>query len=59
MKNLIIVAAGGCGREVLQWAKDINRIENRWNIKGFIDDNLVGTTHIDEGRIDIGNRHKH
>lgn len=40
MKNLIIIAAGGCGREVLQWAKDINEKENRWNIKGFLDDNL-------------------
>lgn len=40
MKNLVIIAAGGCGREVLQWAKDINEKENRWNIKGFIDDNL-------------------
>ena len=40
MKNLVIIAAGGCGREVLQWAKDINEKENRWNIKGFLDDNL-------------------
>ena len=40
MKNLVIIAAGGCGREVLQWAKDINEIEHRWNIKGFLDDNL-------------------
>ena len=40
MKNLVIIAAGGCGREVLQWAKDINEKENRWNIKGFIDDDL-------------------
>lgn len=39
MKNLIIIAAGGCGREVLQWAKDINENEMRWNIKGFLDDN--------------------
>lgn len=39
-KNLIIIAAGGCGREVLQWAKDINKLKDRWNIKGFIDDNL-------------------
>ena len=46
MKNLVIVAAGGCGREVLQWAKDINRIENRWNIKGFIDDNLQALTNV-------------
>jgi len=40
MKNLVIIGAGGCGREVLQWAKDINKIEHRWNIKGFIDDDL-------------------
>lgn len=38
MKNLIIIGAGGCGREALQWAKDINKNEKRWNIKGFIDD---------------------
>lgn len=41
MKNLIIIGAGGCGREVLQWAKDINKIEHRWHIKGFIDDNMA------------------
>ena len=40
MKSLVIITAGGCGREVLQWAKDINKKENCWNIKGFIDDNL-------------------
>lgn len=40
MKNLIIIGAGGCGRETLQWAKDINKYEKRWNIKGFIDDDL-------------------
>lgn len=40
MKNLIIIAAGGCGREVLQWAKDINSVCPRWKIKGFLDDDL-------------------
>lgn len=40
MKNLVIIGAGGCGREALQWAKDINRTSGRWNIKGFIDDDL-------------------
>ena len=39
MKNLVIIAAGGCGREVLQWAKDINEKNPHWNIKGFLDDN--------------------
>ena len=38
MKNLVIIGAGGCGREVLQWAKDINKKEQRWNIRGFLDD---------------------
>jgi len=40
VKNLIIVGAGGFGRELLQWVKDINRIKKKWMIKGFIDDNL-------------------
>lgn len=37
MKNLVIIGAGGCGRELLQIAKDINKIEMKWNIKGFLD----------------------
>ena len=40
MKEIIIVGAGGFGRELLQWIKDINKVESRWKIKGFIDDNL-------------------
>ena len=38
MKNLYIIGAGGCGREVLQWCKDINKVKPTWNICGFIDD---------------------
>lgn len=40
MKNLLIIGAGGCGREVLQWAKNVNEVGLRWHIKGFLDDNL-------------------
>ncbi|MFA7116527.1 MAG: sugar O-acyltransferase [Bacteroidales bacterium] len=40
MNNLIIVGAGGFGREALYNVKRINKIEHKWNIKGFIDDNL-------------------
>lgn len=40
MKEIIIVGAGGFGRELLQWIKDINEIDKKWIIKGFIDDNL-------------------
>ncbi len=35
--RLIIVGAGGCSREVLQWAKDINRINKRWDEFAFLD----------------------
>jgi sugar O-acyltransferase (sialic acid O-acetyltransferase NeuD family) len=37
-KDLIIVGAGGYGREVLQIVKDINKVEDKWNILGFIND---------------------
>lgn len=39
MKDLIIVGAGSQAREVLQFAKDVNRyVKPTWNIKGFIAD---------------------
>lgn len=40
MQELIIIGAGGFGREVLQWAKHLNEVEQSWSIKGFIDDNI-------------------
>lgn len=40
MKKLVIVGAGGFGRELLQWCKDINAIEKKWEIWGFLDDNM-------------------
>ncbi len=40
MKKIIIVGAGGFGRELLQWIKDINKVNPTWEILGFIDDNL-------------------
>ena len=41
MHDIIIVGAGGCGREVANWIEDINKEEPTWNILGFIDDNLT------------------
>jgi len=39
MKDLYIVGAGGCGREVLQIVKDVNKFQGpKWNIIGFLDD---------------------
>lgn len=37
--DIIIVGAGGCGREVANWIEDINEIKQTWNILGFLDDN--------------------
>jgi sugar O-acyltransferase (sialic acid O-acetyltransferase NeuD family) len=39
MKSVVIVGAGGFGREVLEIFKDQNKQKKRWNILGFIDDN--------------------
>ncbi len=48
MKNLYIVGASGCGREVLNIIKDIHAIQGtRWNIIGFLDDNLHALEGID------------
>lgn len=41
MKDLIIVGAGGLGRKVFVCLKRLNSIELKWNIKGFIDDDLT------------------
>lgn len=40
MKKIYIVGAGGFGRELLQWIKDINAVKPTWEIGGFLDDNL-------------------
>ena len=37
MKRLIIMGAGGCGREILQLALDINEKTPRWSFFGFLD----------------------
>lgn len=39
MKNIVIVGAGGFGREVVWLVEDINKKNNEWNIVGFVDDN--------------------
>ena len=40
MKKIIIVGAGGFGRELRWWIKDINRVTPTWEIAGFLDDDL-------------------
>ena len=39
MKDIIIVCAGGFGREAVDVIRDINKVEKQWNILGFLDDN--------------------
>ena len=46
MKKIIIVGAGGFGREAFFIIKDINKIKPTWNVLGFLDDNK--TSLIDE-----------
>jgi sugar O-acyltransferase (sialic acid O-acetyltransferase NeuD family) len=38
MKNIIIVGAGGLGREMLALLKNINTTQPQWKVLGFVDD---------------------
>lgn len=40
MKNIVIIGAGGFGREVTWLIEDINKTKPEWNIRGFVDENL-------------------
>jgi sugar O-acyltransferase (sialic acid O-acetyltransferase NeuD family) len=40
LPGLVIIGAGGFGREVLAWAEQSVQFGRDWVIKGFIDDNL-------------------
>jgi len=39
VKRLVIVGAGGFGREVLCWARDVEPTQSEWKIGGFLDAN--------------------
>lgn len=40
MKEIVIIGAGGIGREVAYFIEEINEISPTWNIIGFIDENI-------------------
>ena len=40
MKDLVIIGAGGLGREVAQLIMDINQDKKTWNVLGFIDETI-------------------
>jgi hypothetical protein len=44
VKPLIIVGAGGLGREVAWLVEDINRNTPQWDLLGFVDDGVSGST---------------
>ena len=39
MKDIVLIGAGGFGREVAWLIEDINEVNEEWNIIGFVDDN--------------------
>ncbi|WHX40388.1 acetyltransferase [Mesobacillus sp. AQ2] len=39
MKDIVIIGAGGFGREVAWLIEELNRLNREWNILGFVDDN--------------------
>lgn len=42
MQDIYIVGAGGFGREIQWLIERMNAIEDKWKIKGYIDDNITG-----------------
>lgn len=40
LQKLVIIGAGGFGREMVAWARQSVQFEREWTIKGLIDDNL-------------------
>ncbi|WMJ87117.1 acetyltransferase [Anaerocolumna sp. MB42-C2] len=40
MKDIVIIGAGGLGKEVAQLIKEINKDKKTWNLLGFIDETV-------------------
>lgn len=49
VKRLIIIGAGGFGREVLAWARQCGECGVEWSPAGFIDDNLSALDGFETG----------
>ena len=54
MKKLIIVGAGGFGRELAWWIDDINKVNKKWDVLGFIDDDIHALDNYDSNYKVIG-----
>lgn len=56
MKRLIIIGAGGFGREILEWARACPAYRREWEIGGFLDDRAdVLESYGDVGAPMLGN----
>lgn len=54
MKNIVIVGAGGVGRETSLIIQKINELKPTWNLMGFVDDNINTWGNIINGYPVIG-----
>lgn len=55
MKKLIIVGAGGFGRETFNWAKDAEGAGSEWRIGGFLDSNPRALDNYQNYALILGN----
>jgi sugar O-acyltransferase (sialic acid O-acetyltransferase NeuD family) len=55
MKKIIIYGAGGFAREVAHLIEQINKVEQKWELIGFIDDNLENQGKLLNGHPVLGN----
>lgn len=55
MKKVVVIGAGGFGREVIEIFKDQNKIDKQWEILGFVDDNQETWGKIVNGYPVLGN----
>lgn len=51
MTNIVIIGAGGFGREVQWLIERINEQEQTWNILGYVDDGMAVDTNVDGYRV--------
>ena len=51
MTNIVIIGAGGFGREVQWLIERINEQEQTWNIRGYVDDGMAVDTNVDGYRV--------
>lgn len=55
MKNIVIIGAGGLGREVAWLIEEINQVKKEWNILGYLDDNVENHGKVLSGYKVLGN----